>query len=189
MDDIILTGTNISEIEDFIKQLQSTFQVRHIETLSYFLGIQASLNMEGLHLKQSKYISDLLDKTQMIGARPLFTPIASGPKLSAHEGELLNYPTEYRQVIGALQYCILTRPDINYAVNQLRQFMHAPREPHWITTKRVLRYLKGIIDCGIHYTQSTTALDALCDADWAENPDDRKSTNGYIVFLGQNLIS
>jgi hypothetical protein len=125
----------------------------------------------------------------MIGARPLFTPIASGPKLSAHEGELLNYPTEYRQVIGALQYCILTRPDINYAVNQLRQFMHAPREPHWITTKRVLRYLKGIIDCGIHYTQSTTTLDAFCDADWAKNPDDRKSTSGYIVFLDQNLIS
>jgi hypothetical protein len=55
----------------------------------------------------------------MIGARPLFPPIASGPKLSAHEGELLNYPTEYRKVIGALQYCILTRPDISYAVNQL----------------------------------------------------------------------
>jgi len=189
VDDIILTGTNNSEIEDFIKQLQSTFQVRHLETLSYFLGIQATLNMEGLHLKQSKYISDLLDKTQMIGARPLSTSITSGPKLSTHEGELLNDPIEYRQVIGALQYCTLTRPDISYAVNQLCQFMHAPREPHWIATKRVLHYLKGTIDCGIHYTQSTTALDALCDADWAENPDDRKSTNGYIVFLGQNLIS
>jgi hypothetical protein len=102
VDDIILTGTNNSEIEDFIKQLQSTFQVRHLETLSYFLGIQASLNMKGLYLKQSKYISNLLDKTQMIGARPLSTPIASGPKLSAHEGELLNDPTEYRQVISTL---------------------------------------------------------------------------------------
>jgi histone deacetylase 1/2 len=101
----------------------------------------------------------------------------------------LNDPTEYHQVIGALQYCTLTRPDISYAVNQLCQFMHAPREPHWIATKRVLRYLKGTIDYGIHYTQSTTTLDAFCDADWAGNPDDRKSTSSYIVFLGQNLIS
>jgi hypothetical protein len=67
--------------------------------------------------------------------------------------------------------------------------MHAPREPHWIATKKVLRYLKGTIDYSIHYTQSTTTLDAFCDADWAENPNDRKSTSGYIVFLGQNLIS
>jgi hypothetical protein len=74
--------------------------------------------MEGLYLKQSMYISDLLDKTQMIRAKPLFTPIASRPKFSAHKGELLNDPTEYRQVIGALQYCTLTRPDISYAVNQ-----------------------------------------------------------------------
>jgi hypothetical protein len=189
VDDIIVTGTQDSDIEDFIKQLQSTFQVRHLGTLSYFIGIQASRNTEGLYLKQSKYISDLLDKTQMIGARPLSTPTASGPKLSAHEGELLTDPTEYRQVIGALQYCTLTRPDISYAVNQLCQFMHAPREPHWIATKRVLRYLKGTIDYGIHYTQSTTTLDAFCDADWAGNPDDRKSTSGYVVFLGQNLIS
>jgi hypothetical protein len=49
--------------------------------------------------------------------------------------------------------------------------------------------LKGTIDCGIHYTQSTTALDAFCDANWAENPNDKKSTSGYIMFLGQNLIS
>jgi len=82
--------------------------------------------MEGLYPKQSMYISNLLDKTQMIRARPLSTPIASRPKFSAHEGELLNDPTEYRQVIGALQYCTLTRPDISYAVNQLCQFMHAP---------------------------------------------------------------
>ena len=66
----------------------------------------------------------------MIGARPLSTPTALRPKLSAHEGELLNDPTEYYQVIGGLQYCILTRPDISYTMNQLCQFMHAPREPH-----------------------------------------------------------
>jgi len=75
---------------------------------------------------QSKYISELLHKTQMIGAQPLATPTVSGPRLLAHEGKLLNDPTEYWQVVGALQYCTLTRLDISYAVNQLCQFMHAP---------------------------------------------------------------
>jgi hypothetical protein len=56
----------------------------------------------------------------------LATPTVSGPRLLAHEGKLLNDPTEYWQVVGALQYCTLTRLDISYAVNQLCQFMHAP---------------------------------------------------------------
>lgn len=66
----------------------------------------------------------------MVGARPLASPTVSGSKLSTHDGELLIDPTEYRQVVGALQYCTLTRPNTIYAVNKLCQFMHNPREPH-----------------------------------------------------------
>ena len=67
--------------------------------------------------------------------------------------------------------------------------MHRPREPHWCVVKRVLRYLKGIIDYGLSYTPSSISLNAFCDSDWAGSPDNRKSTSGYGVFLGQNLIS
>ena len=67
--------------------------------------------------------------------------------------------------------------------------MHRPREPHWCVVKRVLRYLKGIIDYGLSYTPSSISLNAFCDSDWAGSPDNRKSKSGYGVFLGQNLIS
>ena len=31
-------------------------------------------------------------------------------------------------------------------------------------------------------------LEAYCDADWAAHPNDRRSTTGYCIFWGENLI-
>ena len=189
VDDIIVKGSNTQTIHHFIDKLKTEFQVKDLGELSYFLGIQALRNQEGLHLRQATYITDLLHSTYMIGAKPLNCPSSSGPKLSFVTGNILPDPTDYRRVIGALQYCTITRPDIAYSVNQLCQFMHCPRDVHWKAVKRVLRYLKGTIDIGLYYVPGDIKLNAYCDSDWAGDPDDRCSTTGYGVFLGTNLIS
>lgn len=68
--------------------------------------------------------------------------------------------------------------------------MHDPREHHFSALKRILRYIKGTIRHGIHlYRSTTTGLVAYSDADWAGCPSSRRSTSGYCVFLGDNLIS
>ena len=68
--------------------------------------------------------------------------------------------------------------------------MHDPRVPHYNHVKRVLRYLKGTLDHGLHiYSSSPHTLTAYSDADWAGCSDTRRSTSGYCVFLGDNLIS
>ncbi|CAA7015691.1 unnamed protein product [Microthlaspi erraticum] len=68
--------------------------------------------------------------------------------------------------------------------------MHAPREPHFNALKRILRYIKGTITQGLHITPSnTTTLTAYTDADWAGCPNTRRSTSGYCLYLGDNLIS
>jgi len=73
----------------------------------------------------------LLEKTHIVDGRPLESPTVLGAKLYAHDDELLSDPIEYRQVIGALQYYTLTRPDINYEINQLCQFIYNPKESYW----------------------------------------------------------
>nr|CAN71469.1 hypothetical protein VITISV_038993 [Vitis vinifera] len=78
-----------------------------------------------LDLSQTKYTLDLLTRTHMQDSKPCPTPLASGSKLSAYDGAPLSDATEYRSIVGALQYLTLTRPDICYAVNQVCQFMHA----------------------------------------------------------------
>ena len=189
VDDIIVTGSSHSAIISFIDSLKDQFHIRDLGQLSYFLGVEAQRNNEGLHLRQAKHISDLLDNTKMQGAKPLACPTTSGMKLSLYDATLLPDPTEYRRVVGALQYCTISRPDISYAVNQLCQFMHNPRDTHWMAVKSVLRYLKGTVDYDLYYAPFIVDIHVFCDSDWAGNPDDRRSTSGFNIFLGNNLIS
>ena len=75
-------------------------------------------------------------------------------------------------------------------MSKVSQFMHDLRNSHWSVVKRILRYLKSTIDHGLLMKKCTsTQLFAYFDADWAECPDDRKSTSGYCVFLGSNILS
>jgi hypothetical protein len=68
--------------------------------------------------------------------------------------------------------------------------MHDPHLPHYNHVKRILRYLKGTLDHGLHInTSSPNCLIAYSDTDWAGFPNTRRSTSGYCVFLGNNLIS
>uniref|UniRef100_A0A0E0E2C1 Reverse transcriptase Ty1/copia-type domain-containing protein n=1 Tax=Oryza meridionalis TaxID=40149 RepID=A0A0E0E2C1_9ORYZ len=109
---------------------------------------------------------------------------------SAVDGAPVADPTDYRSLTGALQYLAFTRPDISYVVQQICLHMHDPREPHLAALKRILRYTQGTVDHGLHIERSRTVdLVAYSDADWAGCPDTRRSTSGYAVFLGDNLIS
>ncbi|KAJ9550796.1 hypothetical protein OSB04_014841 [Centaurea solstitialis] len=118
------------------------------------------------------------------------TPMAATASLSINDGMPLPDGSEYRSIVGALQYCTLTRPDIAFSVNKVCQFMHAPSDYHWQLVKRILRYLAGTSQHGLFYhAVPDSSLLCYTDADWASCPDDRRSTSGYCIFLGYNLIS
>ena len=67
--------------------------------------------------------------------------------------------------------------------------MHAPTSTHWTAAKCVLRYLKNSVDHGLIYTKGSLNLSAYCDSDWTGRPDDRQSTSGFAIFLGNCLVS
>ncbi|XP_062099727.1 uncharacterized mitochondrial protein AtMg00810-like [Humulus lupulus] len=116
--------------------------------------------------------------------------MATGKPLSIHDGDLLNESSLYRSILGGLQYLTHTRPDINFVVNKLSQFIKAPTTVHWSAVKRVLRYLNGTIDCGLHIKYSEHLdITGFSDADWACCPDDRKFVAAYCVYLGDTLVS
>nr|GEU76190.1 ribonuclease H-like domain-containing protein [Tanacetum cinerariifolium] len=99
-------------------------------------------------------------------------------------------PTLYRSLAGALQYLTFTRPDLSYAVQRLCLYMHDPREPYLNAMKHVLCYLRGTTDLALQLFRSTTShLIGYSDADWACCPATRRSTSGYCVFLGDNLLT
>ena len=101
-----------------------------------------------------------------------------------------NDATNYRSIVGALQYLTLTRPDIAFSVNKVCQFLHAPTTIHWTAVKRILRYVKQCTGLGLKiHKSSSTLVSAFLDADWAGSIDDRRSTGGFAVFVGSNLVS
>lgn len=190
VDDMLITGSNRSEIAALIATLNSRFSLKDLGEVKYFLGIELFRTATGLHLRQQKYISDLLQKTNMSTAKQVSTPMSPTPKLSLKSGTFLENPSEYQATIGSLQYLSFTRPDIAYAVNKLSQYMHCPTDLHWSAAKRILRYLVGSLSHGIHIRRGTPlALHGFSDADWAGDVDDFVSTNAYVIYLGGSPIS
>jgi hypothetical protein len=150
VDDIIITSNNSTLLHSIIKQLNQAFSLKQLGDLDYFLGIEVNhLSNGSLLLTQSKYIRDLLTKTNMIDSAPVNTPMQSTCKLSKTGSPALSDPFMYRSVVGALQYATITRPELSYSVNKVCQFMSHPLEAHWTAVKRILRYLKGIIQHGL----------------------------------------
>lgn len=127
----------------------------------------------------------------MAQAKPITSPMTASAPLSKFSGISLSDPTEYRSTVGSLQYLSLTRPDIAFAVNKVSQFLQDPRDSHWTAVKRILRYLKSTYDHCLYFYKSPSPqqLVAFSDSDWAGCPDDRRSTSGYCVFLGKNLLA
>lgn len=76
VDDIIITCSNAQLIQQVIDNLESTFALKDLSKLNYFLGIQATKNQSGLHLSKYKYVADLLGKTGLEDCTPFSTPMA-----------------------------------------------------------------------------------------------------------------
>jgi histone deacetylase 1/2 len=192
VDDIILVSSSVSAADRLVSALSGDFAVKDLGKLHYFLGLEVSHSDSGLTLTQQKYSLDLLRRAGMLKCKTATTPMSATDKLTALGGSLLtaDEATEYRSIVGGLQYLTITRPDISYAVNRVCQYLHAPRDLHWTAVKRILRYVRLTATYGLHLQPATSGgLSAFSDADWAGSPDDRRSTGGYAVFLGPNLIA
>jgi histone deacetylase 1/2 len=175
-----------------LRELNENFAIKDLGDLHYFLGIEVKRSSSGLLLTQAKYASDLLSKLGMTKCKSAPTPLSTTDPLSLVDGDPLGPEdsTQYRSIVGGLQYLTLTRPDLAFSVNKVCQFLHAPTTAHWTAVKRIMRYVKDTIGIGISFQPSTsTLLSAFSDADWAGCLDDRRSTGGFAIFIGPNLVS
>ncbi|GJZ35838.1 ribonuclease H-like domain-containing protein [Tanacetum coccineum] len=189
VDDIVLTTSSTTLLQQITGSLHQEFSMTDLGSLNYFLGISVTRDSSGMFLSQKKYAVEILERASMVNCNPSRTPVDTESKLG-DTGDVVSDPTLYRRLAGSLQYLTFTRPDISYAVQQVCLHMHDPREPHFSALKRILRYVCGTLDYGLQlFSSSTTDLVAYSDADWAGCPTTRRSTSGYCVFLGNNLLS
>ncbi|XP_071699143.1 uncharacterized mitochondrial protein AtMg00810-like [Rutidosis leptorrhynchoides] len=189
VDDVILTASSTAFLHRVITSLHQEFSMTDLGPLNYFLGIYVTRTHSGMFLSQKKYASEIIERADMVSCNSGRTPIDFSTKLTT-AGPSVKDATLYRSLAGALQYLTFTRPDISYVVQQICLYMHDPREPHMAALRRIIRYVQGTLDLGLQlYSSSTCSLVAYSDADWAGCPSTRRSTSGYCVFLGNNLLS
>ncbi|KAL5579598.1 hypothetical protein UlMin_012040 [Ulmus minor] len=99
VDDIIVTGSSESQVSQLITRLNNSFALRDLGQLSYFLGIEVTYSEGSMHLSQTKYISDLLKRTDMTDCKPAKTPGAVGKIMTQFDGEPYEDVTQYRSIV------------------------------------------------------------------------------------------
>ncbi|XP_075074543.1 uncharacterized protein LOC142162130 [Nicotiana tabacum] len=190
VDDIVITGSDITGISTLKSFLHTQFQTKDLGQLKYFLGVEVTRSKKGIFLSQRKYTLDLLAETGKLGSKPCSMPMVPNTQLVKEDGELFEDPEKYRRLVGKLNYLTVTRPDIAYSVSIVSQFMSSPTVRHWAALEQILCYLKRSPGRGLVYKNNEhTNIEYFTDADWAGSKADRRSTTGYYVSVGGNLIS
>ncbi|GJZ74988.1 retrovirus-related pol polyprotein from transposon TNT 1-94 [Tanacetum coccineum] len=141
-------------------------------------------------IKKLKSFIDLLDDAGQIEAKPCDEPMIPKLKLRFEDGRLLHNPEKYRRVVGKLNYLTITRSNIVFSVSVVSQFLTAPRTSHWDVVTQILGYLKVTPRLGILYANhGHHIVEGFTDADYVGCPNNSRSTTGYCVFVGGNLVS
>jgi hypothetical protein len=151
-------------------------------------------------IKQDSYIKRMVQRFNVQDAKIPRTPLPSSiqlskddcPKTDEQKTEMEKIP--YRGIIGSLLYAGRgAHPEIAQAVSALSRFCQYPGKVHWTYAKRVLCFLKGVMNKGLHYTSSSIEdgvdIAIYTDSDWGSNPDDRKSISGFVVTINGNPVS
>jgi len=189
VDNIIVMGNNPQNINHITQLLDQRFKLKNLGDLTYFLGFEIARNKDGIDLSQRKYTIDLLTDTGMLDSSLVSTPMNFSTKFHA-DGELLPNPTSYRKLIGKLIYLMNSCPDITYVVNHLSQYVSSPTKEHYQVVFKILRYLKRTVGQRIFIdAKSKFYIKAYSDSDWAGCVDTRKSVTGFLVYLGNTLIT
>lgn len=122
------------------------------------------------------------------------TPLLNSTRLPTPSAEDAAAHTEfpYREIVGCLNHAAVnTRPDISHAVSQLAQHSSCYGASHVTAAKHLLRYIKGTLERGLLFKNTSIDSRTLCgfaDADYANDVSTRRSTTGYTISLGGSTV-
>ncbi len=151
VDDLIITRDNDVDIFELKKLLKQKFEMKDLGELRYFLSIEVIQSLKGIWLLQRQYALNKFSEYGMTSYKPSSIPLEQNVKLNVDEGKLVEDTTMYRHIVGSLIYMTITRLDLSYVIGVVNQFMQTPRKPHLDVVRRILRYIKHTLQCGIFY--------------------------------------
>ncbi|GAA0183288.1 transmembrane signal receptor [Lithospermum erythrorhizon] len=194
VDDILLTGSDTTQILHPKQVLDVKLSIKDVGQLHFFLGFEIG-HVDGVvTMSQCKFANELIEESgilqQSVSSKLPVTPLPLNTKLFPDEGALLDAPEYYRGILGKLNFLTNKRHVLSFAVQTLSQFMQHPRDSHLTTLTHLLHYVKSIVGQGIIVQESTKLfLAGYSDSDWVVCRTTRRSVTGYIITLGNSPIS
>ena len=177
------------------------YKIKEMGDAKFILGIRIIRDRPNriLKLDQSAYIDKILNKFDMKGytRSPASRPGTDVMDLKFEPNEpvlIQQFINRYQQMVGSLNYAaISTRPDISHSVSVCARYASKPQAKHLEAVNRVYSYLSGTIDKSLIMKAGSSSdvihLSAYADSDHAGDPEERKSTSGFLIQLNNCLIS
>ncbi|RDX79060.1 putative mitochondrial protein, partial [Mucuna pruriens] len=168
VDDMIVTSDDEIEKLTLKEKLTTQFEMKELGKLKYFLEIEVAYSIQGIFISQRKYELDLLKETEKLGC-----------KIS---GYLLNRTVWLgvkEILVGKFIYLSHTKLDISFAVSMVSQFMHdSQKKAHSVSLK----------DPPV-YEGKSRKMTVVEKRMYMQAMQDQRSTSGYCMFLGENLVT
>ncbi|XP_062528652.1 copia protein isoform X2 [Bombyx mori] len=189
VDDGIIIGENLKDLEEIINKLKKEFDLRVSEKVSNYIGLDIETEKSGIKLHQQKYSEKLLQKFNMNNVRDCNYPsilVEQHPSVKVDK----KMHEEYREMVGSLLYLSnKTRPDISFHVGYCSRHQNSPNLNDLNNVKNILRFIKSSKEKGIHYSKGDNILRGFCDSDFAGDPDTRRSTSGFVIWMNGGPIA
>ena len=196
IDDLLIWASNVDVINDLKSSLQSKFEMSDLAELHFFLGVHFERDRRSrtITIHQRSYIETILERFGMADCKPIATRLdakTSLVKLLEEEYEEHLHKMKdilYQEAVGSLMYLTAaTRPRI--CGKRGKSVYVQTGSLHWMAVKQIIRYLKGPIDMRLCIGGKDINVKGYLDADWAGDVENRRSTSGYVFFVGEGAAS
>jgi hypothetical protein len=198
VDDIIIAGADLIEVQVVKKYLSEVFEVTDLGEVAHFLGNVVVRNADGVRVSNPVKVKELLADYGIESPRKVTTPMDPSfvvtemsveAKMTGGSGKPLPEGNRYNELIGSLMYLAnTTRPDLSLAVGLLSRFRSKPTTAHWSAGMRVLAYLHGAPDKGLEFNGDHDIV-GYVDSAYADDKDYNHSTMGYAFLLNGAAVS
>ncbi|RDX88523.1 hypothetical protein CR513_29870, partial [Mucuna pruriens] len=162
--------------DEFKRRIMLDFEMTYLGLLSYFLGMKFVTTGEGISMHQKMYATDVLKSI----------------KLEKEGSDELIDATLYKQIVDSFRFLCNSRPDIAYGVRLISRFMDNPKLSHLLATKRILRYVKGILDYGMLFSKRGRSVSdeiyGYYDSDCCGDKSDKKVQQGMWLSYVEHLF-
>lgn len=119
MDDILLAGYDISEMNSLKSFLDFQFNIKDLRLVHYFVGLEIISHASGYLIHQHKYTTDFLEEFDCSNYSFVASPLEPSLKLSTDMGDHLPDPSIFRRLVGKLNFLQHIRPDISFVMQHL----------------------------------------------------------------------